>query len=135
MKKVLKNFYVRGSLLVLLVFFVFYFVFSAAFSAFTPTIAQRVGADGAGGPIRLMIYIDNDGVVQDVSALSHSEPLGRGDQYLSDACLFFCEGYSSYGYFDGGSGSYVFDKFDDTNLAIGKMLMGAVEQFRMLGAA
>lgn len=133
MKKVLKNFYVRGSLLVLLVFFVFYFVFSAAFSAFTPTIAQRAEANGAGGPIRLMIYIDNDGVVQDVSALSHSEPLGRGDQYLSDA-YFFYEGYSSYGYFDGGSGSYVFDKFDDTNLAVGKMLMGAVEQFRMLGA-
>ncbi len=92
-------------------------------------------ANGAGGPIRLMIYIDNGGVVQDISALSHSEPLGRGDQYLSDAYLFFYEGYSSYGYFDGGSGSYVFDKFDDTNLAIGKMLMGAVEQFRMLGAA
>ena len=82
-----------------------------------------------------MSCTDNDGVVQDVSALSHSEPLGRGDRYLSDACLFFYEGYSSYGYFDGGSGSYVFDKFDDTNLAIGKMLMGAVEQFRMLGAA
>lgn len=135
MKKVLKNFYVRVSLLVLLVFFVFCFVFSAAFSAFTPTPAQRVGANGAGGPIRLMICTDNDGVVQDVSAPSRSEPLGRGGRYLSDACLFFCEGYSSCGCLDGGSGSYVFDKLDDTNLAIGNMLMGAVEQFRMLGAA
>lgn len=92
-------------------------------------------ADGAGGPIRLMIYIDSNGVVQDISALSHSEPLGRGDQYLSDAYLFLYEGYSSYGFFDGGNGSFVFDKFDETNLAIGKMLMGAVAQLSLLNVA
>lgn len=91
--------------------------------------------NGAGGPIRLMIFIDGSGVVQDITALSHSEPLGRGDQYLSDAYLFLYEGYSSYGYVPGDAGSFVFDKFDDTNLAIARMLMGAVAQLGLLNVA
>ena len=92
-------------------------------------------ADGAGGPTRLMIYMDKDGVVRKIAPVFHTEPVGRGDQFLTESALFFYEGYSNYGYFDDGSGVYVFDKFDDTHLALAKMLTGAVAQYKLMNAA
>lgn len=90
---------------------------------------------GAGGPIRLVVYMDKDGVVRNIVPVFHTEPVGRGDQYLTESYLFFYEGYSAYGYFDDGSGCYVFNAFDDTNLAMAKMLLGSVKQFAIMNPA
>lgn len=89
-------------------------------------------ADGVGGKIRLMIYMNEKGKVKKIVPIFHSEPVGRGDQFLTEASLYSYEDYSSYGYFDDGSGVCVFTKLDNTNLAIAKMLMGATAQWALL---
>lgn len=89
-------------------------------------------ADGVGGPIRLLICMNQNGKVKKIVPIFHSEPVGRGDQFLTEASLYSYQDYSSYGYFDDGSGVCVFTKMDDTNLAIAKMLMGATAQWAQM---
>lgn len=97
-----------------------------------------VEGEGHNGLIRIMFYLDNDGVVRKIVPIVQNESLDHGAKVFTESALYFYEGYSEFAYFDDGSGAKTMDSFSgatQTSMKLFQMLITAADQYKLMNAA
>ena len=86
-------------------------------------------------PIKLLICLDNDGVITRVNVVDHAECPAYGEKAMSENYLFLYEGATNVGVFDPGDGTRIIDMFSCATLTSMSILMqvrDAIAQYALL---